>query len=58
MSRKAGLLTSGDIEQVLFVGPIEPATKRGLSAVVNSSAHLRAILAPSCAISRALSSKW
>ena len=37
---KAGLFTSGLIEQVLFVGPTEPATKRGLSGVreVNSSA--------------------
>lgn len=43
-ARKAGLFTSGLMEQVLFVGPTEPATKRGLSGVreVNSSATLRA----------------
>ena len=36
--------TSADIEAVRLVGPIEPATKRGLSGLraVNSSAALRA----------------
>ena len=58
ISRAAGLLTSGLIEQVLFVGPTEPATKRGRSAVANSSAALRANRAPAKAISRAASSKW
>ncbi|CDA21322.1 unknown [Bacteroides sp. CAG:144] len=32
-ARKAGLLTSGDMEQVLLVGPTEPATNRGLSGI-------------------------
>ena len=38
------IVAQGTIEQVLFVGPTEPATKRGLSGVreVNSSATLRA----------------
>jgi 5-methyltetrahydrofolate--homocysteine methyltransferase len=42
-----GSLTSGDMLAVLFVGPIEPATKRGLcgSLAVNSSATSFAILA-------------
>jgi hypothetical protein len=41
-----GSFTSGDILAVLFVGPIEPATKRGLSGflAVHSSATSRAIL--------------
>ena len=44
-----GSFTSGDILAVLFVGPIEPATKRGLSGflAVNSSATSRASLADS-----------
>ena len=48
-ARNAGLLTSGEIDSVRFVGPIEPATKRGLSGVfaVHSSAAARASRAPS-----------
>ena len=40
-------LTSGEIEAVLFVGPSDPATKRGLSGVcaVAASAAARAIAA-------------
>ena len=46
MARNAGLLTSGEIDSVLVVGPIEPATKRGWSGVfaVHSSATRRASL--------------
>ena len=40
----AGLLTSGEIEQLLFVGPTQPATKRGLLDVENSLATSFAIL--------------
>ena len=40
--RKAGFSTSGLIEQVRPVGPTEPATKRGLSAVEKLSATSRA----------------
>ena len=49
MPRKAGLLTSGEIDSVRFIGPIEPATKRGLSGVlrVHSSTAARASFAPS-----------
>jgi hypothetical protein len=48
MLRKAGLLTSGEIERVRFIGPMEPPTNRGLSGVlaVHSSTASRAILAP------------
>ena len=47
--RKAGLFTSGEIEQVRFVGPNTPATKRGFSGVfaVHSSAIARANFAAS-----------
>ena len=51
-SRAAGLLTSGLIEQVLLVGPIEPATNLGCPPAEYSSAALRAMRAPSSAISR------
>jgi hypothetical protein len=45
--RAPGSLTSGEIDAVRLVGPIAPATKRGLSGVraVHASAHSRAILA-------------
>ena len=33
IARKAGLLTSGEIDSVRLVGPIEPATNRGRSGV-------------------------
>ena len=48
MARNAGLLTSGEIDSVRLVGPIEPATKRGRSGVffVHSSATALAIRAP------------
>ena len=44
-----GLLTSGEIDSVRLVGPIEPATNRGRSGVfaVHSSAAARASRAPS-----------
>jgi hypothetical protein len=44
MLRAAGLFTSGEIDNSLLVGPIEPATNRGRSGVraVNSSAAARA----------------
>ena len=47
--RNAGLLTSGEIDSVRLVGPIEPATKRGWAGVlaVHSSAAARASRAPS-----------
>ena len=50
---KPGSLTSGDIDAVLFVGPIEPATYLGFSgfSFVNSSAASLAILADSKLIS-------
>ena len=41
-ARKPGSSTRGDSERVLFVGPIDPATKRGFSAVVQASAASRA----------------
>ena len=49
MARNAGLLTSGEIDSVRLVGPIEPATKRGRSGVfaVHSSAAARASRAAS-----------
>ena len=49
MLRNAGLLTSGEIDRIRLVGPIEPATKRGRSGVraVHSSAAARASRAPS-----------
>ena len=50
-ARKAGLLTSGESDAVRFVGPIEPATKRGLSGVENALAARRAI----CAAARLMS---
>ena len=34
VGRNAGLLTSGEIDSVRFVGPIEPATNRGRSGVL------------------------
>ena len=45
--RKPGSFTSGDMDASFVVGPIEPATKRGLSGVfaVISSATSRAIFA-------------
>ena len=54
-ARNAGLLTSGEIDSVRFVGPIDPATKRGLSGsfAVHSSAAARARRAPSTLISYA-----
>ena len=42
-ARNPGSFTSGDIDAVRFVGPMEPATNLGLS--VNSSATSRAIFA-------------
>ena len=33
MARNAGLFTSGEIDSVRLVGPMEPATKRGRSGV-------------------------
>ena len=47
IERKPGLFTSGDIDANFVVGPIEPATNRGLSGVfaVISSATSRAIFA-------------
>jgi len=47
--RNDGLFTSGEIDSVLFIGPIAPATKRGLPGVfaVHSSAAARASFAPS-----------
>ncbi len=33
IARKAGLFTSGEIDSVVLVGPIEPATKRGRAGV-------------------------
>jgi len=53
MSRAAGSLTSADIESVRLVGPIEPATKRGLSGLraVKASAAARATPAAARAIS-------
>jgi hypothetical protein len=53
MLRKAGLLTSGEIDRMRLVGPIEPATNRGRSGVraVHSSAAARASFAPSTFIS-------
>ena len=49
MARNAGSFTSGEIDSVRFVGPIEPATKRGRSGVfvVHSSHAARASRAPS-----------
>ena len=47
MARKPGSFTSGEIEAVRLVGPIEPATNRGFSgslAVIWSATSL-AILA-------------
>ena len=54
--RKAGSLTSGEIEQVRLVGPKTPATKRGRSGVflVYSSAAARAI----CAATRLISALY
>ena len=48
----AGSFTSGLSEQVLLVGPTEPATKRGLSGVLTASAHWRAMVAAARLISR------
>ena len=47
MLRKLGSFTSGDMEAVRFVGPMLPATNRGLSGsfAVNSSATVRASVA-------------
>ena len=53
----AGLLTSGLIEQVLFVGPTDPQTNLGLPEDENSSATFLANLAPSRFISLQNSSK-
>ncbi|HTI33779.1 MAG TPA: homocysteine S-methyltransferase family protein, partial [Miltoncostaea sp.] len=52
--RFATLITSGEIDSVRLVGPIAPATKRGLSGVraVHSSAASRARRAPSTFRSR------
>jgi hypothetical protein len=49
IARNAGLLTSGEIDSVRLVGPIEPATKRGRSGVffVHSSHAACASRAPS-----------
>ena len=44
MALADGLLTSGDIEQLLLVGPMLPATKRGFSFDENSLAISLAIL--------------
>ena len=54
-----GCVVSEDIEHVLLVGPIEPATKRGLSGVfeVYSSAISLAILHAARFISLHISSK-
>ena len=60
MARMAGFSTSGDIEAVLPVGPIDPATKRGLSGVVRfiASASWRAMRAAARFISRTKFSVW
>ncbi len=49
MLRKAGSFTSGEIDRMRLVGPIEPATNRGRcgSRAVNSSHAARASFAPS-----------
>ena len=44
-ARYPGLFTSGEIEQVRFVGPMAPATKRGFSGVLFSVAASLAIFA-------------
>ena len=46
-ARNAGSLTSGEIDSVLLVGPIAPATKRGLSGVVHLTAACFASFAAS-----------
>ena len=60
MSRTAGLLISGLIEQALLVGPMDPATNLGLvgSIAVNSSAISRAILHHAFVISLEYSAMW
>ena len=45
MCLKAGFSTLGEIEAVLFVGPIAPATNLGFSGVENSTATSFAIFA-------------
>ncbi len=51
-ARYPGSFTSGDNDKVLFIGPMAPATKRGLSGffAVNSSATSTANLAASMLI--------
>ena len=53
IERSAGLFTSGEIDSTLLVGPIAPATKRGLSGVfaVHAAATRFAMRAPSTFIS-------
>ncbi len=55
VARNAGLFTSGEMESVRLVGPMEPATKRGRSGVfaVHSTAASFARRAPSTFISYA-----
>ena len=49
IARNAGLLTSGEIDRIRLVGPIDPAANRGRSGVraVHSSHAAFASLAPS-----------
>jgi len=49
--RQPGLLTSGESDVVRFVGPIDPATKRGCSALEYASAARRASCAAATFIS-------
>ena len=49
--RNAGFSTSGEIDDVLLVGPIAPATNLGFKFVENSFAASLAILADSKLIS-------
>ena len=53
IARSAGLLTSGEIDSTLLVGPMAPATNRGLSGVfaVHAAATRLAMRAPSTFIS-------
>ena len=56
-TRRPGSLTSGDSEQLLLVGPRQPATKRGLSEL-SSSATSRAIRAAASLRAQAWDSVW
>ena len=59
VERNDGSATSGEIDSVLLVGPIEPATNRGRSGVraVQTSAARPAIRAAATFISRARGSR-